>query len=90
MVAREGARLSPEDREYYAQAVWQEFQRVSGSKRLFMSPLDWHIIATWMDEGTALVSVFAGLRECSGRGANLAYYERSVAEAARRRARALG
>lgn len=71
-----------EQRSEYADAVWQEFIRVSGQRPTrVMGPGEWTTLKAWMDLGVPVAIVCRGMADAGGRGSTLAYYQKPVEKA---------
>jgi hypothetical protein len=81
-------KLSANDRFEYVRDVWLAFIKLRGSVQPAMSSSEWHCLCKWMDT-VPLRIVLAAIRECKTKPRTLLYFERAVAETARRRDRAL-
>lgn len=81
--------MTDREKAVYANAVWDEFCRISG-RNWFMSPDEWDLVAGWMRDGIPLRIVLRGIHDVKGRGRSLRYYAGSVNEAARQWAQRIG
>ena len=54
-----------EDRESFARAVWDEFQKLSGQERC-MSPAEFWVLSGWMDSDVPLPVILRAFGEFKG------------------------
>jgi hypothetical protein len=73
----------PEDqRQEYADAVWQAFLAKTGERvTRDMSSLEFDVLKRWMDAGIPLAVVLRGITDTRGKGRMLGYFASSVQEA---------
>ena len=85
--------MTSEQRQSYARQVWQAFKEHSlpspQNTLDLASPLDWYLIASWMDRGIPLRIVLRAFKDTKGPARTLLYYSGPVEEAYRYWLRAL-
>lgn len=59
------AKLTPDERIQYLQAIWETFQHKAGTQR-DMSSAEYHVAAGWLNSGIPLFAVLRGIEDFNG------------------------
>jgi hypothetical protein len=65
--------MTAEQRQEYAQTIWQAYCAKYGIAEWRMSSNDWNVILGWMDRGLPLRYVLQGIADAGTRGRTLSY-----------------